>query len=585
MRQTIVTGNRARHGSIAPNALPRLLCLLVLALGSTQSRGAADPVARAAAVDAVFDEYARPGSPGVAVGIYRDGKPLLERGYGLANLEFGAPITPTTVFNLASVSKQFTAFCIALLVREGKVDLAADVHTYLPWLPPYRHRLTVEHLVHHVSGMRDYVSLADLVGFDDSTLVRQAQAMSLLARQRDLNFSPGTQYAYSNAGYALLAEIVQAASGKSLRQFAAERIFAPLGMRQTSVRDRLSDLVPQLATGYEHGSEGDGWARAVYNRETIGPGNVLSSVRDLALWADNFLSPKVGDRALIEQLTAPGHMADGAAINYGFGVYRQTFAGHEAITHTGDVPGFSSIVAVFPAERLSVILLSNVAMQQAEVTGKLAASCHGAKPKSAEPPVVRASPGELAELEGDYANQYGHVFALRAREGTLHLTDASGGGEETLTGWTDGSWGERYDRSRMKPVRERGKVTGFVSTGGGVDGWGAPPWKYVKVSRWAPTSAQLDALAGDYYSEDLDATYTLFVESGRLGVRTLWFTEPQRLVPTFADHFDGVSEGAHSDLTISATRRADGSIAGITLHYPDAEQLPLSKVSRVADSR
>ena len=529
----------------------------------------------AAAIDMLFATYGMPGSPGIAVGVFRDGQPLVLRGYGLANLEYPAPITTTTIFNTGSVSKQFTAFCIALLAREGKLKLDDDIRTYLPWMPRYPRPITIANLLHHTSGLRDYIALADLIGMDDGALVRQQQAMNLLARQRGLEFETGTRYAYSNSGYALLAEIVRVVSGQSLGAFAAARIFKPLGMAHTRVRDQLSEFVPNSASGYEP-DQGGTWLRAVYNRETIGPGNVLSSVEDLAKWAENFLSPTVGDRALIDELTAPGLLSDGTSINYGFGLYKQRFAGHEAVTHTGEVPGFMAIVAVFPAERLSVVLLSNVPVELEELMDGVAAIFMGTDAMPPAARIVRLKPARLASLAGDFAGPSGNLLSLQVQNGTLRTMDASGNVLEDLEYRLDGAWGEHVGLMSMRPILEGRKLIGWTRTAGGVDGAGAPPRAYRRVDRVRPSVEELQSLCGNYYSEELDATYTLYLDGSRLAIRSVWYIEPQILTPTFADHFDGV-EGSHADLTIGIERDAKGVVSGIVLHYPDADGIHLRR--------
>lgn len=185
------------------------------------------------AVDAVFAEY-RPDAPGAAVSIYQGGKLIFSKGYGLADLEAGTPLTARTPIHVASVSKQFTAFAVALLAREGKADLDADVRTYLPWMPQFSEGIiTVRHLILHTSGLRDQWALFTLGGQEMQSRLRQQQIVNMVARQRSLNFTPGVEYSYSNTGYTLLAEVVKAVSGQTLREFTTEHMFKPLHMDST----------------------------------------------------------------------------------------------------------------------------------------------------------------------------------------------------------------------------------------------------------------------------------------------------------------------------------------------------------------
>ena len=209
------------------------------------------------AIDALFDDVEVNG-PGAAVGIYHRGRPTLTRGYGLADLESGLPITPQTAFHAASVSKQFTAFAIALLAQEGAIDLEADVRDYLPYVPDFGSTITVRHLILHTSGLRNQVTLLLLRRQGVESRTTQHHVVNLVARQRTLNFPPRTDYSYSNTGYVLLAEIVFAGTGRSLREFTAERIFEPLGMQHTFFVDDVTEIVPRRASSYTRRRGEDG---------------------------------------------------------------------------------------------------------------------------------------------------------------------------------------------------------------------------------------------------------------------------------------------------------------------------------------
>lgn len=397
-----------------------LTALTAFAVTATSAHAGGAPAAggnRAAAVDAVFADF-KAGEPGLAVGIYQSGTQVLSRGYGTADIEHGVPITPETVFNLASVSKQFTAFSIALLAREGKVDLQADIRTYLPGMPDVGQKVMVYDLVHHISGVRDYVSLAALSGHDDESLVRQEYAVNLLEAQRSLNHPPGTQYEYSNSGYMLLAEVAEAAAGKSLREFAHERIFQPLGMKSTRIRDSLNRIEPGYAVGYEPNELGGSgkWERAVYNRIAVGPGNVISTVGDLVKWIRNFAHPVVGDRALIEQLSAPATLRNGESVNYGYGLKRDSVIGHDVVMHTGSISGFRSILIFFPKDDFGLVILANRKIDLKPFAAKVAgiylqpAADKPGEAKAKEEsehdqpkaPAPSVSSAELAALAGTY---------------------------------------------------------------------------------------------------------------------------------------------------------------------------------------
>jgi len=285
-------------------------------------------------VDALFDDFSVRGSPGLAVGVYQRGVSVLLRGYGTAILEHSIPITPQTMFHAASVSKQFTACAVALLALEGRLDLDDDIRTMLPFVPDFGRRITVRHLVHHTSGLRDQWALFGLGGQDIDNRLRQQQILNMVARQSDLNFEPGTDFLYSNTGYTLLAEVVRVVSGQTLREFTRERMFHPLGIARTFFHDDVTEIVPGAALSYVQG-KGSAWRRALLNYDNVGATGLVTTAEDLLKWAGNFARPVVGGRALVEQVITPGALHDGTAINYGFGLMRDQYAGHEAVVVGG----------------------------------------------------------------------------------------------------------------------------------------------------------------------------------------------------------------------------------------------------------
>lgn len=430
-------------------ALPRVLLVALASWTSLPgaAAGNATDASRQAAVDAVFADI-RPGEPGVAVGIYQHGKLVLSRGYGSADLDHGVALTPDTVFNLASVSKQFTAFSIALLARDGKIDLQADMRKYLPGMPDLGAKITVSDLVHHLSGLRDYMALAMLSGHDDESLLRQRQAIALLQAQRALSHPPGTRYEYSNSGYAVLAEIVAAASGKPFGEFMQERIFRPLGMTHTRLHDSLNQIEPGYAVGYEQTDDGK-WHRAVYNRVTQGPGNVLSTVGDLVKWIGNFANPAVGDAALVSKLAEPAALRDGTPVNYGFGLSKQTMIGHRTIQHTGGISGFSTVVVYFPDDDFGVVVLANRPFDADGTAARLAAIYLEARPEkeTAEPRTARNDSesqkaagqavhpaAQLSQLAGRYrSDEIDTTYTLTVENGTATLRSLYLVGAQPLT--------------------------------------------------------------------------------------------------------------------------------------------------------
>jgi CubicO group peptidase (beta-lactamase class C family) len=339
---------------------------LLLAAAMPSSTPAQDQ--RSARVDSIFASFAVPGSPGCAVGAIKDGRLVHGRGYGLANLDYDVPIDTRSVFYLASVSKQVTAFALALAAQEGKLSLDDDVRKYMPELPDYGTPVTIRHLVHHTSGVRDYLTLIPLSGRHADDAWTDAAFLDLIARQKALNFTPGTEYLYSNTGYVLLAEIVKRATGKSLRAYADERIFQPLGMRDTHFHDDAGVIVPRRVIGYVRGPAGwrmNHW----FSFDKVGDGGLYSTIEDLAKWDANFYSGVVGGSALREQVVQRGVLTKGDTIPYAFGLNVSSYRGLRILDHGGSLTGFRTGLMRFPDQRFTAVVLCNTPTAN---TGQLA---------------------------------------------------------------------------------------------------------------------------------------------------------------------------------------------------------------------
>lgn len=313
------------------------------------------------AVDALFSEWIKPDSPGCAISIIHRGQVIHSCGYGMADLEHAIPISKNSVFDIGSVSKQFVAMSVALLARQGKVSLDDEIQKYLPELNYYEYPVTIRHLLHHTSGLRDYLTLMDLAGLRFENEYPDDEIISLIARQKDLNFRPGEEYLYSNSGYLLLAEIVKRASGESLRAFADENIFAPLEMKNTFFHDDFSEIVKNRAIGYSP-KESGGFRIDMSIFDAVGDGGVYTTVDDLCRWDANFYNNTVGGygQDLIEEITTAGKLNSGEALDYAFGLGIGTYRGLRTIGHGGAWMGYRAEITRFPEQLFSVICLSNL---------------------------------------------------------------------------------------------------------------------------------------------------------------------------------------------------------------------------------
>lgn len=335
--------------------------LLALLASSSPVAGSAQTLALTALagqVDQIFSPFT-PDTPGCAVAVYQNGRTILAKGYGSANLEYGVPITPATPFIVGSVSKQFTAAAIALLVEEQRIALTDDVRKYVPELADYGTPITIAHLVHHTSGLRDWWELVALSGlrFDDTYAV--TDVLEMTARQRGLNFQPGDRYLYSNTGYIVLGIVVQRVTGKTLREFAAERIFGPLAMTSSHYQDDHTQPVRGRAYAYSPPVNGR-YAINVWNNDLVGQGGVMTTVVDLAKWDDNFTTGRVGGQGFLTRQLERGKLNNGTTLNYAFGVTVGTYRGLDLVEHTGSTGGYRAVLTRFPTHKTTVAVLCNV---------------------------------------------------------------------------------------------------------------------------------------------------------------------------------------------------------------------------------
>jgi CubicO group peptidase (beta-lactamase class C family) len=374
-----------------------------------------------APIDAVFADLTKPGSPGCALGVYQGDKLVYAKGYGLANVEQQVPITPASVFDIGSTSKQFTAASILLLEKQGKLKLDDDIRKYIPEMPAYAEpgggKITILHLLNHTSGVRDYLTLFNLAGIPIDGVTTDETALSIIARQKALNFAPGTDFLYSNSGYFLLSLMVKRVSGKTLGGFAQENIFAPLGMTSTQYRSDHRSLIPNRALAYDP-VRGGGFRLDVSYFEQTGDGAVHTSVEDLLKWDRNFYSGQIGGKEFIAEIQQPGKLVSGKVLDYAKGLTVGVYRGLPTVSHGGSWGGYRAELMRFPEQHLSVACLCNLASANPSARAKQVADILLAgemKPKdnvrSANPaPRQPESPAEpsLAELTlfaGEYQSE------------------------------------------------------------------------------------------------------------------------------------------------------------------------------------
>ena len=309
-------------------------------------------------VDALFKNV-RSTDPGYIVGVIKDGKLAYAKGFGLANLDYNIPMTPKSAFYMGSTSKQFTAACLLILAEKGLLNLDDDIRKYLPEMPDYGTTITVSHLLHHTSGIREYTSLLLQTGIDRQLEDKFSNdaVYELICRQEELNFIPGTKYSYSSSGYILICKMIERVSGMSLRQFADSVLFKPLGMKSTYFTDNHQEIIPNRVDSYR--KSGDTYFQIVKTFDVYADGGLISTLEDLAKWDQAFYEDKLGVTGFAEKMSRQGKLNNGASINYAWGLQTHTYRGLPMIEHGGFMINFDSEMMRFPDQRFTVIVLSN----------------------------------------------------------------------------------------------------------------------------------------------------------------------------------------------------------------------------------
>lgn len=493
-------------------------------------------------VDAVFQRYTQPGSPGCAVAVMRDGKVVYKQGYGLADLEHGVPIVPSTVFNIGSMAKQFTAFAIALLEQEGKLSLDDDIRKHLPEMHDYGEKLTIRHLIHHTSGLRGtFPELLGLAEWRESDVTTTEDVFRLLKAQRELNFRPGEEFMYVNSNYILLALICERVSGQTFAAFCRERIFGPLGMDCSVINDFFLKLIPGRARGYYEDGQG-GWINALLADSVVGPTNVYTTVKDMARWDANFYTAQVGGPAVLERMHQPGRLNDGSELDYAFGLQvgpAHQHRGWQMVEHGGGQGGYGAWMARFPELHLSVVVLFNhflwdmrdYALKVADlyVEEKTAAEGPAQEPAAVQEAAapIKVNAEQLERLAGMYFNaKRAAVRDVAYKEGRLQYQglDLVPVGENRFVFEV-----EPQTQVVFTPATEDSPAGLTTITLSGEYG-------YDRVETIEPGPEDLAQYGGRYYSPELDIYWTVATEDDNVVVRRRKYVD-SKLTPLFVDAF------------------------------------------------
>lgn len=492
-------------------AVSLVCCLVTIALAQNTE----DPLPKK--VDQLFAAWDKPESPGAAIAVIKDGAVVYKRGYGSANLEYDVPITPQTVFHVASVSKQFTAFAIVLLANQGKLSLDDDIRKHLPEVPDFGKKITIRHLVHHTSGLRDQWTLLGMAGWRLDDVITKEHILKMIRHQKELNFDPGAENLYSNTGYTLLAVIVERVSGQSFRDYTEANIFKPLGMTNTHFHDDHERIVKNRAYSYSPAGPGGGFKAAPLNYANVGATSLFTTAEDLARWVINYEDKKIGGADVIKQMQQVGTANSGKQLNYAFGLTIGPYRGLNTVGHAGGDAAYRSFAFWFPDQRFGVVVLSNfgsfnpqqMAMRIADLylADKLAPEAP--KPAAVERTAVKVDPAILEMYTGRYLLD-GRALVTISKEGDKLMGQPGSSPKSEMIPLSDTTFFVKEANAELTFERdEKGNVVRFAMKN-------ATQTQSAKRLGAPATAAQLTQLAGDYYSPELGTTYSLVVTDGKL---------------------------------------------------------------------
>jgi len=470
-------------------------------------------------IDSLFSQWARTSSPGCAVGVVRNDSLLFSKGYGMANLEYGVPISPETIFHVASVSKQFTAYSILLLERQGKLNLDDDIHKYLNWFPDLKEKITIRNLLNHTSGIRDQWELLATAGTRLDDVITQDQLIKILSKQQALNFKPGTDWSYSNSGFTLLAEIVRSVSRQTLRQFTDSAIFKPLGMTNTHFHDDYTEIVPNRSYSYVPAGK-DHYANAVLSYSTVGPTSLFTNIDDMSKWIMNFYAFTVGDQKEIQELTQPVIVNGVKRRNYAKGIVADSLYGQQRYQHGGVDAGYQTFVSVFPGLKMGFIVFSNLGNVNAQRMNDQLASLFikDASPKRPDNSsrrdsalAILADTGSLRNYTGDYIADDATHFGFTIKDQKLYGITPNGKyhllirtGNDVYELFTDTTIYFTFSGAGTKRILSD-------------EYW--PGGNHLLLEKYdtaARTEQQLIAYTGTYYCPELDCNYRIGLMDHRL---------------------------------------------------------------------
>lgn len=511
------------------------------------------------AFEKVTKAYVAP-APGCAAAVSLSGEVVFEKAFGLADLEHNVPNTTQTIFESGSVAKQFTAAAIVLLQQDGKLSLDDPVKKHIPELPDYGSPLTIRHLLNHTAGLRDWGTVLSLTGAGrGDRVISQDLALDVIAHQRALDFTPGSEYSYSNSGYNLAAIIVERVSKQKFPAFVEERLFKPLGMKNSSWRDDYQRIVPGRAQAYARQGNGP-WRLNMPFMNVYGNGGMLTTVGDWMKWNAMLDSQSLG-ASLVNALETRGVLNDGRKIAYALGLTVATYKGLKDVSHGGSTAGYQTFLARYPDHKVSVGVMCNGTSPSA---GGLAADItdqiFGPFPEAPKTEPAKVSEDELKKLVGIWRNEKTHTPARFVIENGVSRWSGArlvpmGGGQFTAGG------------NQLRFTFDKDGKPMFAET---VDADGEVR-RFAAEKEWKPTAAELESIKGDWFSEEAGATVSLVVEGDKAFLKQRPATSLP-LQPIYKDHFDA------QGFVVWFTRGKNGKINNMHVGASRMRDMPFVRV-------
>ena len=537
--------------------------LATLALGMLPSLAAFAQDASTSKVDQLFSVYNRPGSPGCSLGVIRDGEFVHRKGYGLASLELGVPLSPQSVSYMGSVSKQFTAAAILLAAEQGYLSLDDDVRKYIPELPDYGHVITLRQMIHQTSGFRDFFTLLSLAGHDVANFNSPDEIFKIVVRQRGLNNIPGDEWIYSNTNYFLLGMVVKRVTKKSLAEFSAENIFKPLGMSHTLFYDDHTLVVPGRVSAYDSGAHDTFRVDWSTTYEVVGNGGLMSTVDDLLLWDRNFYANRLGKAALVQELQTPGVLNNGTKISYAMGLFLGNYRGLPIVDHTGGLFGYWTELLRFPEQKFTVICLCNAGSAVPDDLPRWVADIYLADKLQPGGSAINSSRNEKLPDPAAFAGKY-----LDPRTRVIYTFTASDG---NLMAFGDVLRRVRTNQFSVGMYSIRFEFSNGI-THAKIDINGDPFFSGSRIEEIHLSEPALDSYTGQFRSTELDAVYGLSLEKDTLILRNR-DNPPQKLTPIAKDEFDAGDLG-----TLVFERDSGGRVLGLRVFTDEVRGVEFQKM-------